>query len=121
MLLPATEDDNPQARVDPRRDLKFGSTDTEADTTAAGQPAQAITINPEALKPGGAPAGLPPFRRAVSFSKEPQVLLPRGQQQGDGQQEVPFDGSNLPDGITAIPVADPNDPSVIVMQVSSLI
>ena len=36
----------------------------------------------------------------------------------DGSK-LPFDGSNLPDGITAIPVVDPDDPTVIVMQVSS--
>ena len=38
-------------------------------------------------------------------------------QTNEGQ--VPFDESNLPDGITAIAVPDPNDPSIIVMQVGN--
>lgn len=42
--------------------------------------------------------------------------------EGQGsERQVPFDESNLPDGITAIAVADPNDPSIMVMQVSKLL
>ena len=66
------------------------------------------------------------FLRSVSFSAHPQVLERKEAKQeagagaGAGTRQVPFDGSNLPDGITAIPVADPDDPSIIVMQVSEI-
>ena len=66
------------------------------------------------------------FHRAVSFSAHPQVLEVKESSQeavaDEGQSkegQVPFDESNLPDGITAIAVADPNDPSIIVMQVGN--
>ena len=52
----------------------------------------------------------------MSFSKE--VLKPAdGGMRAEAQQGA-FDVSALPDGVTAIPVADPDDPSLIVMQVS---
>ena len=126
-LFPAG-DKQTGAMLTPRRDLKFGAADS-------GKEAAQATVSPEASTPATAPdaakgnaasAGPPVFRRAVSFSKESQVLQPRAQAQGaDGQYQpfdgssLPFDGSSLPDGITAIPVVDPDDPTVIVMQVSS--
>ena len=67
------------------------------------------------------------FHRSVSFSAHPQVLEVKDSSQeakadeehsNEGQE--PFDESNLPDGITAIAVADPNDPSVMVMQVGTI-
>ena len=132
-LFPAG-DRQTDAMLTPRRDLNFGSTDS-------GEEAAPATVSPEASTPATAPdagkanaasAGPPAFRRAVSFSSHSQVLQPRGQAQGaEGQYQafdgsdlpldrstLPFDRSNLPDGITAIPVVDPDDPTVIVMQVS---
>lgn len=109
------------AMATPRRDLNFGSTDS-------GEEAARATVSAEASSPATASdagvantasAGPPAFRRAVSFSSESHVLQPRAQAQGADGQYQPFDGSNLPDGITAIPVVDPDDPTVIVMQVTS--
>lgn len=130
-LFPAG-DRQTDAMLTPRRDLNFGSTDS-------GEEAAPATVSPEASTPATAPdagkanaasAGPPAFRRAVSFSSHSQVLQPRAQAQGaEGQYQafdgsdlpfdrstLPFDRSNLPDGITAIPVVDPDDPTVIVMQ-----
>ena len=132
-LFPAG-DNQSGAMVTPRRDLKFGSTDSGKEAALATVSAETSTpaTASDAGKATAASAGPPVFRRAVSFSKESQVLQPRAQAQGaDGQYQafdgsklpfdgskLPFDGTNLPDGITAIPVVDPDDPTVIVMQVS---
>ncbi len=147
-LLPAGNK-QPGAMVTPRRDLNFGATDSgeEAAPATVSPEASNVATAPDAGKANAASAGPLAFRRAVSFSKESHVLQPRAQAQGaDGQYQafdgsnlpcdgsklpfdgsslpfdgskLPFDGSNLPDGITAIPVVDPDDPTVIVMQVSS--
>ena len=73
---------------------------------------------------GSSTASTRRFHRAVSFSAHPQVLeLKESSQEAEADEgqsnegQVPFDESNLPDGITAIAVTDPNDPSIIVMQV----
>ncbi len=139
-LLPAG-DEQTGAMLTPRRDLNFGATDSgeEAAQATVSPEASTSATAPDAGKANAASAGLPVFRRAVSFSNESQVLQPRAQAQGavrqyqpfDGSKlpfdgsnlpfdrsNLPFDGSNLPDGITAIPVVDPDDPTVIVMQVS---
>ena len=47
------------------------------------------------------------------------MLKPSADVSEGEEQREPFDSSNLPDGITAIPVADPDNPSLIVMQVWS--
>lgn len=106
--------------LDPRRDLNFGSTDSgeEAAQTTVSAEASNLATAPDAGKASAASAGPPAFRRAVSFSHESEVLQTRTQAPGADGQYQPFDGSNLPDGITAIPVVDPHDPTVIVMQVS---
>ena len=124
-LLHVTGNNSGEPLVSSRRDLKFGATDDDGDdddddddddgnSTTADQPAQV-----QDHVAGGVlhPAGIHPFRRSVSFSQETHTVQPRAQLQRENQ-DVPFDSSNLPDGITAIPVADPNDPSVMVMQVS---
>lgn len=110
--------------TNPRRDLKFGSSDPESGPETAKQttPVQGSATAAEVSKADAAPPGPPAFRRAVSFSEEHHVLQPRGQQHqatGHDQWHDSLLGSKLPDGITAIPVADPDDPSIIVMQVSS--
>ncbi len=118
-LFPAG-DNQTDAMVTPRRDLKFGSTDSggeAAPATVSAEASDPVTA-PDSGKANAASASPPAFRRAVSFSDESHTLQPRKQAQGaDGQYQA-FDGSNLPDGITAIPVVDPDDPTVIVMQVS---
>ncbi len=132
-LFPAG-DKQRDAMLTPRRDLNFGSTDSseEAATATASAETSTPATAPDAGKANAASAGPPAFRRAVSFSNESHVLQPRALAQGaDGQYQafdgsklpfdgsnLSFDGSNLPDGITAIPVVDPDDPTVIVMQVS---
>ena len=121
----------------PRRDLRFGSADGEVTPSGAGRPpaqTQSSPPSPELTSSAAAPtcAGAS-SRRAVSFRGEPQVLLPREyQQQGDqteddeqgeedGGQLEQLNVSDLPDGITAIHVADPEDPNMIVMQVRDLL
>ena len=109
-------------RADVVRGLTFDTDDVSRDATA-----YSSVQAPKATGPPAAPTTAPRFQRSVSFSAHPQVLELRGSSQeakghegqhSDGQ--LPFDESKLPDGITAIAVADPNDPSIIVMQVSKL-
>ncbi|KAL0039591.1 hypothetical protein WJX77_002835 [Trebouxia sp. C0004] len=111
-------DEQTDAVVTPRRDLKFGSTDSGKEAPLATVSAEASTLATasDAGKGNAASAGPPAFRRAVSFSHESHVWQPRTQAQAADGQYQPFDGSNLPDGITAIPVVDPDDPTIIVMQ-----
>lgn len=81
---------------------------------------------PEAAGSCAASASTRRFQRSVSFSDHPQVHELKESSQDakveEGQSnegQVPFNESSLPDGITAIAVPDPNDPSIIVMQVGN--
>lgn len=97
--------------VTARRDLNFGAEDVNKSKPPA--TSDSIATAATAGQPA-ATAAHPPVRRSVSFSKE--VLKPAdGGVRAEAQQGV-FDVSALPDGVTAIPVADPDDPSLIVMQ-----
>jgi len=74
-------DEQTDAMLTPRRDLKFGATDSGKEATPATVSAEAPTsaTAPDAGKGNAASAGPPAFRRAVSFSSESQVLQPRAQ------------------------------------------
>ena len=111
------------------RGLTFDTGDVNASDSddINGSPIRQSVCASEATGTSAASATPPRFRRSVSFSAHPQVLeLKESSQEieaGEGQSsegQVPFDEANLPDGVTAIAVADPNDPSIIVMQVGNI-
>ena len=99
----------------------------DADDANSSPDRQTVRMS-EAADGSAAAAPTPPrFLRSVSFLAHPQVLEPkagsqqeRAHERQDGERQAPFDGPNLPDGIQAIPVADPDDPNAIVMQVSAI-
>ena len=105
--------------VTARRDLNFGGQDSHTDPSSGPNPPAtgSATATAATARQPAATAAHPPVRRSVSFSKE--VLKPADGGVRSEAQHAVFDGSALPDGITAIPVADPDDPSLIVMQVTS--
>ena len=110
-------------RADVARGLAFGADDANSSPDR-----QTVTASEAAdtSSTAAAAAATPPrFLRSVSFSAHPQVLEPkegrqeeRASERQSDERQLPIDGSNLPDGIQAIPVADPDDPNAIVMQVS---
>ena len=100
------------------RGLTFDTDDANS------SPDHRIARESEAAGSSPASASTRRFHRSVSFSAHPQVLESKDSSQetkaDEGQSDegqVSFDESNLPDGITAIAVVDPNDPTIIVMQV----
>lgn len=101
-----------------KRGLTFDTDDANS------SPDHRIARASEAAGSSTASANTRRFHRSVSFSAHPQVLELKDSSQetkaDEGQSiegQVSFDESNLPDGITAIAVADPNDSTIIVMQV----
>lgn len=91
----------------PRRGLRFDQDEAEPGSNPKGlQPAD------DSLPPRlRGPPGLPPVHRAPSFKLQPYSQL------GDGAQAQAVEGIMLPDGITAVPIVDPDNPDVITMQV----
>lgn len=108
------------AHADVVRGLTFDTDDINSSQVHGDVPAS------EAAGSCAASASTRRFQRSVSFSAHPQVHElkesihdAKAEEGQSNERQAPFDESNLPDGITAIAVPDPNDPNIIVMQVGS--
>ena len=107
----------------PRRGLRFDVEDDEPDATSSSQ-VNYVDSGPKRRPLSRLPsAGLPPIHRAPSL----KVTHQHSQQQQHHNADVKGEGHSesdgermLPEGITAIEVADPDNPNSLVLQVTCL-
>ena len=105
----------------PRRGLRFDVEDSEANATSNAGVSDVDSTQKQRPLSRLPSAGLPPIHRAASVKLQHQHSQQQQQLTADLKEEGQ-DGSDeeqvLPEGITAIQVADPDNPDALVLQVT---
>lgn len=104
----------------PRRGLRFDLTDDRLDSSTNDKPEADDFQRQRPLIRLPSASGLPPIHRAPSFklqqqSQQQQLTVDGDEHDGSGDERA------LPEGITAIQVVDPDDPTSLVLQVCYLL